>query len=182
MDSNYSKDDSHVIREQELETVVQGLQESENALKLRVRQRGIVADLGQRALAGADLNALMDEAAQLVAQTLEVEYCNIMELLPGESGLILRAGYGWQQGYFENVTVASGLASLSGYALQAHEPLIVEDLSTERRFDRPFYLTQHGVVSGISMVIQGHEKPFGVLGAFTTRKKIFNRDEMNFLQ
>jgi hypothetical protein len=70
------------LREHELESVVHALRESENALKLRVRQRGIVADLGQRALAGADLSALMDEATQLVSRALDVEYSNILNYYP----------------------------------------------------------------------------------------------------
>lgn len=165
----------------ELETIVQALQESENALKLRVRQRGIVADLGQRALAGADLDALMAEAAQLVAQTLEVEYCDIMELLPGDT-LLLRTGHGWKMDYVGIARVSSGIQSISGYTVLTNEAVVIEDLATETRFEKPTYLVDHGVVSGISIVIHGHEKPFGAVAAYSTKRRAFNRDEINFLQ
>jgi len=183
MQSNpYEKVEPQALREQDLETLVQSLQESENALKLRVRQRGIVADLGQRALAGADLSALMDEAANLVAQILEVEYSSVMEALPAEGGLLLRAGYGWKNESIGRVTLNTGKHSFSGHVLSLQEPLIFEDLDAESRFEKPLYLLEHGIMSGISMVIQGHEKPFGIVGAFTTKMRSFSRDEINFLQ
>lgn len=46
---------------------------AEEALRVRARQQAAVADLGQQALAGAELATLLDEAAALVARTLEVE-------------------------------------------------------------------------------------------------------------
>jgi DNA-binding NtrC family response regulator len=70
----------------------------EGLLKARVRQQAVVATLGQRALSGAELSTLMNETVALVAQTLEVEYSEILELLPDGNGLLMRAGFGWQQG------------------------------------------------------------------------------------
>jgi PAS domain S-box-containing protein len=176
-----SKGRVDVLREQELETVVLALQESENALKLRVRQRGIVADLGQRALSGADLNALMEEAAQLVAQTLEVEYCNIMEMLPDSKGLLLKAGYGWKKESI-GLIVETENQSISGYTVLAKEPVVIDDLNTDSRFETPQYLQEYSILSGISIVIHGHEKIFGSVGAYTTKRRAFTRDEINFLQ
>ena len=54
----------------------------ETELRDRARQQAAVAELGQRALVGADLSALMEEAVSLTAQTLEVEYVKIQKLLP----------------------------------------------------------------------------------------------------
>ena len=43
-------------------------------------------------------------------------------------------------------------------------------------------LREHGVVSGLSVIIQGRERPFGTLGAFTDRPRTFARDDVHFLQ
>ena len=40
----------------------------------------------------------MNEAVVLVAQSLELEFGRIMELLPGSKTLLLRAGVGWKEG------------------------------------------------------------------------------------
>ncbi|MFQ5341915.1 MAG: PAS domain S-box protein, partial [Anaerolineae bacterium] len=154
----------------------------EGELRVRVKQQAVVAGLGQRALAGIDLAALMDEAVERVAETLLVEYCKVLELLPDGEALLLRAGVGWQAGLVGQATVSAGLESQAGYTLVSHEPVIVEDLSTETRFSGPPLLHDHGVVSGISVIIQGEGRPFGVMGAHTTSRRTFTQDDVHFLQ
>ena len=60
--------------------------------------------------------------------------------------------------------------------------MIVEDLRTETRFSGPPLLHEHGVVSGMSVVIPTSEGPYGVLGAHTKNRRSFSKDEVNFLQ
>ncbi|MFQ5724235.1 MAG: PAS domain S-box protein, partial [Terriglobia bacterium] len=155
---------------------------SEQELGIRARQQAAVAQLGQRALAGTDLSALMEEAVTLVAETLEVEYCKVLELLPDDQVLLLRAGVGWKEGLVGRATVGAGGDSQAGYTLVASEPVVVADLSRETRFHGPPLLRDHGVVSGLSCVIRGRERPYGVLGAHSPRRRIFTPDDVTFLQ
>ncbi len=155
---------------------------AEGELSQRVRQQAAVANLGQRALAGHDLALLMDEAVALVARTLEVEYSKILELLPDGSSLLLRAGVGWKEGCVGHVTVEAGTDSQAGYTLLSDQPVIVEDLRTETRFSGPPLLRDHGVVSGLSVIIFSEGRPFGVLGAHTTQRRAFTQDDIHFLQ
>ena len=53
---------------------------AEAALHTRALQQAAIAALGQDALAGADLPDLFARATSLVAQTLDVEYCKVLEL------------------------------------------------------------------------------------------------------
>jgi DNA-binding NarL/FixJ family response regulator len=57
-----------------------------------------VVELGHKALAGDDLQSLMDEVVASVAQTLGVEYAKIVELLPADNELLLRSGVGFEEG------------------------------------------------------------------------------------
>jgi diguanylate cyclase (GGDEF)-like protein len=41
---------------------------------------------------------------------------------------------------------------------------------------------RHGVVSGLSVVVEGRERPFGVLGAHTSYQRSFGPDEVIFVQ
>jgi PAS domain S-box-containing protein len=154
----------------------------EDELAVRARQQAAVAELGQRALEGADLQSLMDEAVHLVAQTLGVEFCKILELLPDEGTLLLRAGIGWQPGLVGEATIGAGLDSQAGYTLFTRQPVIVEDLRQELRFEGPPLLHNHGVVSGLSVIIQGPRRPFGVLGAHTRLQRTFTTDDVYFLK
>jgi PAS domain S-box-containing protein len=154
----------------------------EDVLAIRVRQQAAVAELGVRALSGVDLGTLMNEVVNTVTRTLDVELCKVLEVLPGGEELLLRAGAGWREGLVGHHHLGSGTQSLAGYTLAAHEPIIVYDLRAEGRFQGPQLLTDHNVVSGMSVIIHGSEGPFGVLGAHSTRRRTFTIDDVNFLQ
>ena len=148
----------------------------------RARQMLEVVKLGQRALEGSDLDTLMAEAVSAVANTLGVEHCRVLELLPDGLKLVLREGVGWQEGVVGVTIVGAGMESQAGYTLQSGQPVIVDDLRTETRFRAAPLLVDHGVISSLSVVIQGQEKPFGVLGAHTTQRRTFTSEDANFLQ
>jgi PAS domain S-box-containing protein len=87
---------------------------------------------------------------------------------------------GWLEGVEHRV--ASGEGSQAGHTLLSDVPVVVEDLSTEKRFEGPSLLIEHGVVSGMSVVISGPGRPFGILGAHTRSKRSFTADDTHFLQ
>jgi len=155
---------------------------AEEALAGRARQQAAVAELGRRALTGEDLSDLFEEAVRAVARTLDVEYTKVLELLPGGRSMLLRAGVGWKEGFVGRATIPAGLDSQAGYTLQSREPVVVEDLATERRFSGPPLLWEHNVVSGVSVLIGSRENPWGVLGAHTSRRRAFTQDDIHFLQ
>lgn len=176
------------------------------SLQMRVAQQAAIATLSQQALSGMEISALMDSTVTLVAENLQVEYAKVLELLPSGEEVLLRAGVGWQEGLVGQATVDTGTNSQAGYTLLSQEPVIVEDLRTESRFSGPSLLRDHGVVSGMSVIISGlslarqeelknwqinrsspintqsTHRPFGVLGAHTTRRRTFTQDDINFLQ
>ncbi|GBE36950.1 blue-light-activated protein [bacterium BMS3Bbin07] len=155
---------------------------SREKLKVRANQQAVVAELGQRALSGTGPSTLMEEAVSFVARTLEVEYCKVLELLPDGDEFLLRAGVGWKDGLTGHTTVGTERDSQAGYTLFSSKPVVVEDLRTESRFRGPQLLTDHGVVSGVSVIIHGKERPFGILGAHTTSFRKFTKDDIHFLQ
>ena len=154
----------------------------EAELRRRTRQQEVVAKLGQHALENTNLDPLIDEATKLTARTLEVKYCKVLELLPNQAVLWLRAGVGWKKGSVKQVRVSAGTKSQAGYTLQSREPAIVEDLRLETRFSGTSFLHEHHVVSGVSVIIDGKDQPFGVLSVHTVEHRTFSQDDINFLQ
>jgi signal transduction histidine kinase len=154
---------------------------SETALLNRAHQQTVIAALGQFALREPDIIAFLNQAMVLVSQTLETEFCDVLEWLPDENLFRLRAGTGWKQGSVGQATMPSGSASQAGFTLESGEPVVVNDLNTEKRFQPSPFLQEHGVVAGITVNIQGHRHPFGVLGAHTSRRRSFTEDEVHFL-
>lgn len=156
--------------------------EAEAQLRKRARQQVVISHLGELALRPIDLSELFDEVVLLVAQTLGVEYSKILELLPDDKALLLRAGIGWKEGLVSHTTVGAETASQAGYTLLSYEPVIVEDLSRETRFRAPALLQEHGVVSGISVFIPGRDRAYGVLGAHSIRRRKYTDDDVHFMQ
>jgi len=158
------------------------LRSGEALLRTRARQQAAVAHLGRRAIVEHDLQALMEEATEAVAEVLGVEYAKVLELLPGGEELLLRAGVGWDEGLVGRATVGTESDSQAGYTLLSDEPVVVENLRSEARFSGPPLLREHGVVSGMSAIIRGRSRPFGVLGAHTKRRRAFTEDDVYFLR
>ncbi|MFB6130980.1 MAG: PAS domain S-box protein [Salinigranum sp.] len=158
------------------------LRAREQELAVRVRQQQGVADLGKRALETDDLDSLMYDASRLVADVLGNDYCKVLELFPDEGELLLRQGVGWHDGVVGEATVASNEDSQAGYTLDAEEPVIVDDLDAETRFSGPDLLTNHDVVSGISVVIGSADDPWGILGTHHTARREFTWQDAHFVQ
>ncbi|HEY7168879.1 MAG TPA: SpoIIE family protein phosphatase [Candidatus Binatia bacterium] len=156
-------------------------QRAESEIRLLARLQTVVASLGQWALRSDRYENVLDEAVALVAQTLGVEYCNVMELLPGGEEFLLRAGVGWKEGYVGRERVG-GQGSQPGYTVRTDRPVIVHDAAKETRFTPLPRLFGEEVVSAISVVISTRQGPYGSLGAHTRHRRTFTPDEVNFLQ
>ncbi|WP_135365432.1 PAS domain S-box protein [Halosimplex halophilum] len=152
-------------------------------LQRRVRQQAVVTELGRRALEERDLDALMAEAAEEVATTLGNDYCKVLELDDDGAELLLRQGVGWDEGLVGEATVSAVEDdSQASYTLQSGDPVVVEDLRSENRFGGPDLLRDHGVRSGISVVIGSPEEPWGILGTHDTEPASVSRQDVNFVQ
>jgi PAS domain S-box-containing protein len=151
-------------------------------LRVRAKQQETVARLSERALTEGTLQTLFDEIGPAIAEILDVEFVKILELLPGDAELLLRAGVGWREGLIGAAHETTGRHSMAGYALASGGPVIVTDLRSETRFEAPALLRDHGVNSGVSVPIAGRDgRAYGVLGAHTARRRRFGEHDTAFL-
>lgn len=155
---------------------------AQREIAVRVRQQAAVATLGHRALTEIGLEDLLQEACELVGATLDVEFVKVLEMLPHREALLVKAGVGWKDGLVGAATVGAGSSSQAGFTLLSRTPVIVENLQTEVRFSGPPILHDHGVVSGLSVVIPGLVAPYGVLGAHSASRRRFTEDDIHFLE
>lgn len=151
-------------------------------LAARVAQQAVVSTLGEQALAGVALPDLMAHAVVKTAEALMVPLCKVLVLEKEQQRLLLGAGVGWQEGLVGRAYVSAERDSQAGYTLATAAPVVVEDLRTETRFQGPALLHDHGVVSGVSVLVAGGDDPYGVLGAHTTTRRTFSHEDVNFLQ
>ncbi|WP_435066633.1 PAS domain S-box protein [Haloplanus sp. C73] len=157
--------------------------ERERELHDRISQQEVVTELGKHALETQRLDGLMDEATARVAETLDTDYCKVLDLNESGDELLLRQGVGWDEGLVGEATVSAvDQNSQAAHTLDAAQPIVVEDLTTETRFSGPALLTEHDVRSGISTIIGPTDEPWGVLGTHDTARRSFSDHDVNFVQ
>jgi two-component sensor histidine kinase len=152
------------------------------ALRLRIRQQQLLAELGVLALQGTSFVEMLNHTARITAVGLTAEYCKVMEYLPAENRLLVRAGVGWDEGVVGRATVGADLASPAGYALSTGKPVISNHLENEQRFRTPELLLEHGIRRAMNVILQGDGSPFGVLEVDSRSEGEFGEHDIAFLQ
>lgn len=146
------------------------------------RTRATIAGLAQQALAGADLEALLQAVAGAVVETLAAPLSAVWEVEPGARALRLVAGVGWAEGVVGEAAVPVDPGNVVGYALLAAQPVVVDDLRAERRFEVPEVLAAHGVLSELDVPIAAHGLPRGVLSAFGSEPRLHTKSEVHLAE
>jgi two-component sensor histidine kinase len=152
------------------------------ALRQRIRQQELLAELGVLALQGTNFIGMLNHTARLTAEGLGAEYCKVLEYIPAENRLLVRAGVGWEAGVVGTASVGADLASPAGYALRTGKPVISNHLENEQRFRTPELLVEHGIRSAMNVILQGDGSPFGVLEVDSKADGEFGEHDVAFLQ
>ena len=148
----------------------------------RVRQHAAVADLGQRALAGASISELQAAATAMVRAELAADQSGLLEFAPDRSHLVMCAGSGWPASAVGNVTAELGRRSQAGFTLIEGAPTLSIDLDAEDRFQVSPAMRAQGTRSAISTTIPGEDEPHGVLGVFSQAVGHFDEDDASFVR
>ena len=145
----------------------------------RARQHAAIAALGEAALSGLPPHALMARAVRDLSEALAVELVRVLERDSEDARLAVRASTGWKP-------VRSGVAAepdtQAEYTLTTDRAVVVPDMAREARFPIPQIFLQHGVASGMSVVIRGRNGVFGVLCAHALHRRRFGADDVNVLR
>jgi len=154
----------------------------EHELRGRAKQQEALAQLGERALVEPDLDRLLNDAASTVAVTLAVDFVKILELLPGDGRLLLRAGFGWKPDLVGTILTTTEPNTLGRLTLESSVAVLIDDFTTEIRFAVGQYLTDHGCISGTNVTIAGRDgRAYGILGVCTANKRQFTAQDLSFL-
>ncbi len=154
----------------------------QQTVELRIRQQEILAELGVASLQRTGFSALLNRTVQLAAEGLQAELSKILEYIPEENRLLMRAGVGWDPGLIGIASVGADLESPSGFALRTGKPVISNHLEHEERFRTPDLLRAHGVRRAINVILQGDGAPFGVLEVDSRSEGEFSEHDIAFLQ
>lgn len=154
---------------------------NEREIARRSQEQAAVAELGRRALKEQDVQLVYAHAVQLVARALDVPCCAL--LARGEGGALrLLAGVGWLQGRVGETVDDFGPRSPTIRALTEGGPVVVGDGRAETGYERPPLWVEHDLYSGVCLAIHGADGACGVLGAYAAEPRVWQPDEVEFLQ
>jgi GAF domain-containing protein len=153
-----------------------------NRIARRLNQRPRKTLMGVVALQGKPFLELLNETVRLTAEGMNAEFCKILEYLPADNRLLVRAGVGWHEGIVGNATVGADLESPSGFALRTGKPVISNHLENEQRFRTPELLMEHGIRRAMNVILQGDGSPYGVLEVDSRSEGEFSQHDIAFLQ
>ncbi len=152
-------------------------------LVLRLRQQELVARFGRFALRQDELQPVLDEACRTAAEGLETSFAKVLEHLPAEGTLLVRAGVGWRPGVVGHVRIDSDSGTAPGYAFQTGQPVISDHPSEKPRFRTPPVLAEHGIRRAINVAIADRDgQPFGILEADSSNRAQFSQLDIAFLE
>jgi two-component sensor histidine kinase len=113
---------------------------------------------------------------------LPVDFVKVLELLPGDADLLLRAGFGWKPDCLGSIVMSTERDDYARYILDAAVPVVTNAFADETRFAVPTYLRAHACVSGMSTTIAGQDgRAYGVLGVCTNSRRQFSVQDISFL-
>jgi two-component sensor histidine kinase len=153
-------------------------------LPYRLRQQSLLGEFGRSALQTRDIGQILQRATELCAQGLETPLAKVLEYMPDEKRLLVRAGVGWAPGTIGQVSLGIDMESPSGYAFHTGQIVISNHLQEETRFRTPKLLSDHGIKRAINVLIaRGGEDhlPFGVLEVDSPDSGQFDLADANFL-
>ncbi|HEY9850370.1 MAG TPA: PAS domain S-box protein [Leptolyngbyaceae cyanobacterium] len=182
-----------------------------NESRLDELKRATLGQLSYDALTKGNFSSLLEKAVNLITQTLEIEYAVVWEIvIMEENACFVKAAEGWHSALgkparVENPQVGNGLfssvptivedlnydsllerAGIPSSYLQKTNFLssifIGRKTDNEHRIEFLSFLRNHQIESGFDVAIEVQEQPFGFLGAYTTRKREFDREEVDFVK
>lgn len=153
-------------------------------LPYRLRQQSLLGEFGRSALQTRDLKQILQRATELCAEGLESPLAKLLEYIPEDNRLLMRAGFGWELGAIDSISHGPNGESPAGYAYHNGHGIISNDLEHERRFEIPEPLRDHGVRRVINVLIEvGSEGngPFGILEVCSPDPGQFDHADADFL-
>jgi hypothetical protein len=83
-------------------------------LPYRLRQQSLLGEFGRIAMQTRDYKQILQRATELCAQGLQARFAKVLEYLPDESRLMVRAGVGWARDTIDIVSLAADIGSPAG--------------------------------------------------------------------
>jgi len=168
-----------VERNERLREELRRRKEAEQRLHVYAEQQRAIARLGQLTLEGAASETISRNVVSTVARILDVSHCRLLRHRASEAALAVQAAVGWDGA---STPVSPESDAQLRRVLETEAPAVVESFTEDDRGERRPLLAEEGIESGVAVVIEGDEAPWGVLQVHDTDARSFSQNDVDFVQ
>lgn len=149
------------------------------SLQIHAKRQEQLLSFYQLALSGLSQTELLNQAIMMVSESLGLNFVKILEKMPDDS-LLFKAVAGFNP-ELVGQRFEPGMEPHAALTLETLAPVLVENIYRETRFKPSPLHYEYKLVSGVSVVIYGYQKAFGVLEADSQTERYFSEVDITFL-
>src|SRR5438128_2645454 len=127
-----------------------------------------------------ELEPVLQSIVRSTAEAMQVKACALRLLDPRTGQLQLGAFYGLSRGYLAKGPIEVERSPIDSEALRG-APVIIPDVSTDRRFQYQEAAQREGLVSVLCVPLEVHGKAIGVMRVYTSEQTTFHEDDIQFM-
>lgn len=147
-------------------------------------QQQAIIQITKQALESSNLNQLLLESVEMVCSILGMDFGEVLQVNLEQNQLTYNALVGCPEELQQALPSVQDIepGSLYEFVLRNPQPVISSNLTTEQRFNLP-EMYQHSVINScMCAAIQGKDLPYGILSVFSSKTRVFSKNEINFIQ
>jgi two-component sensor histidine kinase len=147
-----------------------------------MRREKALSSFGTFAFHEQDLQAILDEAARVCAECLEVPFSKICKFQPAQKDLLVVAGHGWKAGVVGYAISVADESSPQGRAFTTGQPQFCTNIDKANAYSLPSFYPDHGILSTVDVLVATKDGPsFGVLEVDSAASDAFDQHDIDFL-
>lgn len=147
-------------------------------------QRRILAEFGERAVIGEDLDAILQAACKGAGEALETNLAKFVQIDADKRKMWVRSGVGWTHGVVGQTELELEPGTPEWYSLSVDHPVISQSISLENRFILHPFQHENRVVAFVNVIVHlpQDNRPIGIFEVDSRTPRAFSDSDVDFLR
>ena len=155
---------------------------SELIIEKLLRREKALGEFGTFAFRETALQAILNEAARVCSECLDVSFSKICRYDAEKNDLRVVAGHGWKRGVVGYAISVADETSPQGRAFTTGEPQLCSNIEEANIYKLPSFYPEHHILSTVDVLVAAKSgRPFGVLEVDSPDINAFSEHDINFL-
>jgi PAS domain S-box-containing protein len=147
-------------------------------------QRRILAEFGEQAVIGEDLDSILEAACRGVGEGLETHLAKFIQIDVDKRLMWVRSGVGWTAGVVGQETLALEPDTPEWYSLSVEHPVISQSTALENRFSLHPFQIDNRVAAFVNVTVYAprDQTPIGIFEVDSRTPRAFTESDVDFLR